>query len=135
MAVMISFFLILLMLLLRSALDKKQIRAKYKCVEIFKYVKLKGNSICWLNLKTSDYLTKNTFSEISKWIQLRFELIPSCAVYYIFQLYASTILNKTFIDFFTFQHSFFSPQAKRKQIIITKKWMYELSHELLNVIW
>ena len=83
MAVMNKFFLILLMLLLRSTLDKKQIRAKYRCVEIFKYVKLKGNSICWLNLKTSDYLTKNTFSRISEWIELRFELIPSWVAPYI----------------------------------------------------
>ena len=31
----------------------------------------------------------------------------------------NTILNKTLRDFFTFWHSFLSPQVKRKQIIIT----------------
>ena len=44
----------------------------------------------------------------------------------------STILDKVIADFFTFKHNFFSPQVKRNKIVITRKWMYELSNELPN---
>ena len=35
-----------------------------------------------------------------------------------------TILSKQFEDFFTFYHSFSSPQVKRNKTILTRKWMY-----------
>ena len=40
--------------------------------------------------------------------------------YFLFGL-TPTILDKTFVDFLTFQHSFSSPQMKGNQIIITRK--------------
>ena len=43
-----------------------------------------------------------------------------------------SILDKAFGEFFTFQHNFSSPQVKRNQIIITRKYEYELPHEMLS---
>ena len=42
------------------------------------------------------------------------------------------ILDKIFVGFFTFWHIFFLPQVKRNYIIITRKKVYELPHELPN---
>ena len=39
---------------------------------------------------------------------------------------------ETFLPFS--KHNFLSPQAKRNKIIITRKWMYELSLELTNAL-
>ena len=41
-----------------------------------------------------------------------------------------TILEKTYRYFFTFYHNLSSPHVKRNKIIFTRKWMYELPHEL-----
>ena len=44
----------------------------------------------------------------------------------------STILDKIFVDFLTFQHTFLSQQVKRNQIIITRKRVCKVFKKLPN---
>ena len=63
-----------------------------------------------------------------------FEISNRCKNLFCLDEHLTTVLDKIFVDLFMFNYIFVSLQVKQNQIIITRKWMYELHHKFLNNI-